>query len=103
MKHVVSHDLGQEKAKKVAVAAFESYAQKLAKYSPRSDWVSDRRANISFSVKGMNLKGAIEVTASTFEMELDVPFLFRPFQGKAMSVIEEEIREWMAKAKAGEI
>jgi hypothetical protein len=103
MKHVVPHDLGQERAKQVATAAMDSYAKKLAKYSPRTSWVSDGRASISFSVKGMTLNGAIEVTAQTFEMELDVPFLLRPFQGTAIKVIEDEIRGWMAKAKAGTI
>jgi hypothetical protein len=33
-------------------------------------------------------------------MDLDVPFLLRPFQGKAISVIEGEIKEWLAKEKA---
>jgi hypothetical protein len=103
MKHVVEHDLGPERAKKVALAAFASYEKKLAKYHPRTDWVSDRRAQISFSVKGMTLRGAVEVKDQSIEMELDVPFLFRPFQGVAMNLIEEEIREWAAKAQAGEV
>ena len=37
------------------------------------------------------------------EMDLDVPFVLRPFKGKAMGVIEEEIKKWIAKAKAGEL
>ena len=36
-------------------------------------------------------------------MELDVPFLLKPFKGKALGVIEEEIKKWMAKAEAGEL
>jgi hypothetical protein len=103
MKHAVPHDLGPERAKKVAEAALSSYAQKFAKYQPQASWTSDTRANISFTVKGMSLKGALEVRSNAIEMDLDVPFLLRPFQGTAIGVIEGEIKEWIAKAKAGEI
>ena len=103
MKHAVSHDLGQEKAKQVAQAAFESYRERYAQYQPKATWVNDRRAEITFNVKGMNLTGSMEVSPHDIEMELDVPFLLRPFKGKALSVIEEEIKRWIAKAKAGEI
>ena len=103
MKHAVPHDLGQDLAKKVAESAFASYARKFEKYQPKADWVTPKRANISFSVKGMTLKGALEVSPTTIEMDLDVPFLLKPFKGTAISVIETEIRAWIAKAKAGEI
>ena len=53
MKHSVPHDLGQEKAKKAAEAALAQYAQKFAKYNPKTSWVSDSKANISFAIKGM--------------------------------------------------
>ena len=103
MKHAVPHDLGQDKAKQVAEAAFGSYKRKLAKYDPQTRWVNDRRAEISFSVKGMTMNGALEVTERSIDMELDVPFLLRPFKGKALSIIEAEIRAWLAKAKDGQI
>jgi hypothetical protein len=103
MKHAVPHDLGLDLAKKVAVAAFASYAQKFAKYSPTANWITDKRANISFSVKGMTLSGSLEVSANAIEMDLDVPFLLKPFKGTAISVIEGEIKEWIQKARAGEI
>jgi hypothetical protein len=103
MKHAVPHDLGPERAKKVAEAALAAYAQKFAKYQPQASWTSDTHANISFNVKGMSLKGALDVRSNSIEMDLDVPFLLRPFQGTAIGVIEGEIKEWIAKAKAGEL
>ena len=103
MKHAVPHDLGQDLARKVAEAAFASYAQKFAKYQPKANWVTPTRANISFGVKGMTLSGSLEVSSTAIEMDLDVPFLLKPFKGTAISVIEGEIREWIKKAKAGEI
>ena len=51
----------------------------------------------------MSLKGVLEVGPSSIDMDLDVPFLLRPFKSTALGVIEEEIRKWIDKAKAGQI
>ena len=98
MKHQVPHALGQQKAKQVAVQALTSYQRKFAEYNPRVDWTSDSCAQIGFNVKGLKLNGAIEVHPDTFALDLDVPFILRPFRGKALAVIEEEIRMWISKA-----
>jgi hypothetical protein len=100
MKHSVAHDLGQERAKKVTEQALGSYATKFSKYSPKTTWTSPTSAKISFSVKGMTLSGSVEIREKSIDMDLDVPFLLRPFQGQAISVIEGEIKEWLAKEKA---
>jgi len=100
MKHTVPHDLGQERAKKVTESALSTYAAKFAKYSPKTTWTTPNRAQISFNVKGMNLSGNVEVKDTAIDLELDVPFLLRPFQGQAISVIEGEIKAWLAKEKA---
>ena len=103
MKHSVPHDLGQEKAKQAAEAALKSYAQKFAKYQPQTRWTGDNRAEISFSVKGMHLSGSIDVQPKTIDLDMEVPFLLRPFKNQAISVIEGEIREWIDKARSGSI
>jgi hypothetical protein len=100
MKHSVVHDLGQERAKKITEQALTTYSAKFAKYSPKTNWTSPSRAQISFSVKGMSLSGSVEVKEKAIDLELDVPFLLKPFQGQALSVIEGEIKEWIAKEKA---
>jgi hypothetical protein len=103
MKHSVPHDLGSERAKKAADAALAAYSEKFAKYEPRVTWATPTHADISFTVKGMSLKGALDVLPTAIELDLDVPFLLRPFKGQAISVIEGEIREWIGKARTGEI
>jgi hypothetical protein len=103
MKHSVAHGLGREKAKQVAEAAIKSYSERFAEYSPTCHWQGDYAAEIGFSVKGLSLKGAIDVGEREIGMSLDVPFLLRPFKGKALGVIEEEIRRWVAKGEAGDI
>jgi len=99
MKHVVSHDLGQERAKKVAESALSSYSEKFAKYSPEVRWKTESQAHIAFKIKGLTLSGSLEVLDKTIEMDLDVPFMLRPFKSQALSVIEGEIQDWIRKAK----
>ncbi len=103
MKHSVPHDLEPETAKKVTLAAWDSYSKKFSKYSPTIDWASDSKAKIGFTAKGISLNGSIELKPSTIDLDLDVPFILKPFRGKAIAVIEEEIKAWIGKAKAGEI
>ncbi len=103
MKHIVKHDLDLATAKKVAQKAFETYAERFAEYSPTANWTSDTRCEVSFKVKGVALSGTLELADGEIQMDLDVPFIFRPFKKKALDVIEREVRVWIDKAKAGEL
>ena len=103
MKHSIAHDLEENLAKEAAVRAFEAYQRRFANYHPTMHWDGDRKARIGFSVKGMKLAGSIDILPRAIELDLDVPFLFRPFKGKAIEVIEREVRTWLAKAKSGEL
>jgi hypothetical protein len=100
MKHSVPHDLGQERAKKVAESALSSYAQKYSNYNPTVTWTTPNRAELSFKVKGMSISGVVEVLARSIDLDIDVPFLLRPFKSQALSVIDGEINDWIKKAKA---
>ena len=102
MKHSVPHDLGKDLAKKATMAAFAAYEERFAKYNPTAVWTADR-AQISFTAKGITLKGVLEVTPTSIDMDLDVPFLLRPFKNKALGAIDREISHWVGKARSGEI
>jgi hypothetical protein len=102
MKHTVRHDLGKDLAKKAAMAAFDSYKERYAKYNPTATWHGDR-ADIAFTAKGMTLKGALDVLPNSIDMDMDVPLLLRPFKGIAMDAVEREIEKWVGKAKRGEL
>ena len=80
MKHVIRHNLDIDAARNVARQALESYAARLAEYSPRVTWPRDNRAEVGFSVKGVSLSGTVDVTPSSYELDLEVPFLPRMFK-----------------------
>lgn len=103
MKHSVDHSLGIEKAKIVAEAAWASYSEKFSEYSPSCSWGTDTKATIGFAVMGKKLQGTLEVSSTDIALELDVPFVMRPFKKVALGVIEKEIRKWIAKSEAGEL
>lgn len=101
MDHRVPHDLDLETSRVVADKAWQSYSERFAKYSPTINWATERLANIGFTAKGITLNGSLELEEGAIVMNLEVPFLMRPFKKKAIEVIEREIRKWIDKAKAG--
>ncbi len=101
MKQVIQHELDLPTAKRVAERAFAEYQARYPEYQPSLRWVSDTRADVTFNAKGIKLGGALALRQGSIELELDVPFLFRPFQKKALEVIDREVRIWLEKARAG--
>jgi len=102
MKHVIQHDLDMPTAKRVADRAFAEYKGRFPDYHPSLTWVNEHRADVAFNAKGIKLSGSMQIEATAIVLELDVPFLFRPFQKIALDVIEREVRVWIDKAHAGE-
>lgn len=103
MKHSVRHDLDQETARKVARHALEGYAKQFAQYDPELSWLGPDAAQVSFSAKGLTVKGKFDLLPGEIAIDLSVPFALKLFQGKAIKVVEQEIREWVDKAKKGEL
>jgi hypothetical protein len=103
MKHVVEHDLDQATAKRATQKAWDTYSTKFADYDPKAHWTTDKTAELSFSAKGLRVKGKIELEPKGIAIDLSVPLLLRPFQAKAYEVITREIKKWVDKAKAGEL
>lgn len=103
MKHAVKHDLSPELAKKALDKALESYKERFASYSPRAVWTTDKHVDVSFSAKGISLKGTIDLEPNQIVMDLDVPFLLRPFKNQALELVETQIQKWSEKAKRGQL
>lgn len=103
MKHSVPHSLGLETARKVVRSAFSNYTDRFSDFSPKATWKSEDEAQVTFAAKGMSIQGKVLVRESAIDIDLDVPFLLKPFQGKAVEVIEREFGKWIEKAKNGEL
>lgn len=103
MQQLIPHDLDVPAAKRVVDRAFEAYRLRYPEYQPSLRWVDDCRAEVSFNAKGIKLQGTMLLAPKSITLDLDVPFLLRPFQKRALEVIEREVRVWLEKARAGEI
>jgi hypothetical protein len=101
--HDIPHDLDFGLAKLAAEKAADAYRERFAEYNCKTKWVSDKRVEIEFTVMGKRLEGAMTVLSNKLELELDVPFVLRPFRGKAIQIIDKEARTWLDKAKRGEL
>ena len=100
MEHDIRHDLEPAQAQRVAKQALQSYAERFAKYNPDVQWRSESQADVVFTVKGMRLAGGLKIEPGIIRLSLDVPFVLRPFKGRAFAVIEREVQGWLAKAKS---
>lgn len=104
MQHRIPHDLDIAIARHATREALESYRKDFQEYSPTGEWTDEDNATVRFTVMGKTLRGVVQVATDCVTLELlDIPFMFRPFRSAAIKVIEAEIREWIEKARRGEI
>jgi hypothetical protein len=104
MKYVAKHGLpDRARARTVVEKAYEVYKVKLADHRPTLTWKTPDDAKLGFSVMGKTIEADITITDSEVRIHGDMPFLFRPFQGKVEKVLGSEIEKWLEKARAGEI
>lgn len=103
MKHRISHDLGSKLAARATKAAFEAYRKKFEQYDPKATWKTDTQADVAFKVKLVTLKGSLSITDTSVDLQLDVPRVFRVFKDRAVRAIDSEVRQWIDKAKRGEL
>ena len=103
MTHDIPHDLDMDLAKLAARKAAEAYGKRFAEYDYSARWVTDTRVELGFTVVGKRLEGTMTVQSSKLVLELEVPFMMRPFRGKAIQIIEREALVWLDKARKGEL
>jgi len=103
MKKTIDTNLDKARSKVAIGKAMDEYKKRFAEYSPRYEWTTDDQGDFSFSAKGVKLEGTIKVRDNKVDVDMDVPFLFRIFQGQAMKVIQDQVELWVEKVKKGEV
>ena len=101
--HTIPTGLPIDVAVKVIEKAMAAYQERFAKYKPHFSWKNPTLGVFGFVAKGFSVDGKLTLRDGSIDVALDVPFLLRPFRGKAISVVEEEVNVWVVKAKNGEI
>jgi len=102
VKHLVPHPLNQADGKRALEAAWSHYAGRYPKHSPSLQWLSPEQARVGFHAMGMDLSGSVRVLDRALELDLDVPFVLRPFVGRAKHAIEREVARWAQQFQRGD-
>lgn len=103
MKHEIHHGLELPLAKKVLDKAMADYQERFSEYNPYFNWTGEKTAEMGFSAKGVKLTGDMEIKGDKVVVDVQVPFIFRVFKGKAMDVIDKQVKAWVERAKNGEL
>lgn len=99
MKHVIKTGLDFQNTKYAFDEAFKVYKQQFAEYNPQFAWKSDDLAKFAFRVKGFNIEGLVLIDGGDIVIDMTVPLIARAFQGKAIEMIEKEVRVWVDRVK----
>ena len=102
MKKTIPTNLDKARSKIAIEKAMQAYKARFAEYSPRYEWTSDDAGEFGFDAKGIKLSGTIRIEDQRVDVEMEVPFLFKIFQGRAMKIIEDQVELWVEKVKNGE-
>jgi len=103
MKKTITSNLDRARSKIAIEKAMEDYKARFAEYSPRYDWTTDDAGEFSFNAKGIKLGGTIRVRDNFVDVDMEVPFLFRIFQSKALEVIQEQVELWVERVRTGNV
>jgi hypothetical protein len=95
----VPHGLDQARAKQAAQLALAHYLERYGSRGLQATWSSDTRVDVELEVRGVRLRGSIEVLPSKLQVTADVPFLLRPFKSVATTAIERETQRWAEQVK----
>jgi len=77
------------------------YQDTLGKHAPHVHWRDEWTAEVSFRAAGRTFDGSVHVGPEALDLEMDVPLIARPFQRRALALIEREVAKWVGKMKGG--
>ena len=103
MKHKIHHGLDLDLAKRAIGEAMKAYSARFSEFNPTFGWTTETKGEVGFRAKGVKVQGEIEIVGPEITVDLEVPFILRVFKGKAIKVIEEEVKMWVEKARNGEL
>lgn len=96
-RHLFSHSLDEAGARALIIEAFAHYAERYPTAKLGLHWQSERHAELHGVAKGLKLRARIELMPGTCQLDVDVPFVLRPFQDLAQRAIEREVRRWLER------
>ena len=103
MKHQIHHGLSLPLAKKAIDKAMDAYSARFSEFNPTFAWSNETKGRLGFRAKGVKVEGDIEIQGPEIYVELEVPFILRIFKGRAIEIIDREVKDWVGRARNGEL
>jgi hypothetical protein len=96
-RHVFTHSLDDAGAHALIDEAFAHYAGRYPAANLQLNWQSQSHAELHGVARGLKLRAKIELQVGHCLLDVDVPFLLRPFQDVAQRAIEREVKRWLER------
>lgn len=103
IKHEIHHGLEPALARRAIDKAMDGYRERFSEFSPTYDWTSEDAGRFAFTALTVTVSGDLEIVGPKILVDIQVPFLLRAFKGRAIQAIDDEVRGWVEKARAGEL
>lgn len=97
-RHVFSHPLDEAGARALIGQAFAHYAERYPAAKLQLQWTSERQAELQGMARGLTMRAHIELQESRCVLDVEVPFVLRPFKDLAQRAIEREVKRWLERA-----
>ena len=91
--HHTSRDLAKEKIESILPQLLQEFGPDVSNLS--RSWSGDVMA-FSFRARGFAIKGKLAVTDTEVVVDVAVPLLARPFEGRLRSGVEQRLAEYLA-------
>jgi hypothetical protein len=93
----VPHGGDEARAKRIALSLMEENRARMAKYHPEIRLTRPDLAEFSFHAVGRIFTGSVQITATSIELDIAVPFALRPFAAVFIERARSEISARLAR------
>jgi hypothetical protein len=93
--HAIPYPLGSSAARDRIEQAFEHYRVRFAALDPTLTWETVEEGRVDVTLFGRRVVVRVAVGPQAIELEAEVPVWLRPFQARAVEVLEREARRWL--------
>ena len=101
LSHRLTHGLGLEQAKKLALEAWEQNRVVFARNEPELEWTGPYSAMVKWTSRfGNRYQCSVELKDRVALLQMDIPLLARPFKDVGLAMVEKELSNWLARYQA---
>ncbi|MEM9693332.1 MAG: polyhydroxyalkanoic acid system family protein [Myxococcota bacterium] len=95
MRYTVEHELPLADVRARAELAFAAYRVRYGRLKPEFAWQSEHRATARCRLRGIEVRGELELEPGSIVVSVALPGLLRRLEGRAASLLGRETEAWL--------